>query len=1008
MLKGLVTVVRTNLETGESETLYENYPNKVNKRSIEQLVLSNQAVFTDSLRIAISTDVVAASFETITVDNIIAIGDTAGVAGYTYTDTVGNDIRNVIYQNRFLAPATARSFSTVAIATGTTDNNLANVTRDVWAYVAFGSPVSQSTIEQIDISYKVFWDWTSAPINLSSIYQDSIQRVFLNQQPALDYDANAILKTVYSPSNPDYALRFPAISGSEFAATLNTRTPELKLEYTAATVTFPIDSYIRGLAYGNIEVTGSGLDAFKSTAGVFEIGTTATPIGTVFGHNETTEAIFDDAGNKANSDWMPNITEVTPDSSIPSVISLLVDNSGGENVGSYLGFLAPYLGGDGSITWNQEPKILVATAKYPYFVATDDDIPYHNKWIYRWASDVQWVSGNDTTIAIWQIFPEFITTNTFDLAASNSVTRINDIATDPTNNKIYAATEEGLLEITVGGGIVQLSADRAMAVDVANGGEVFAVLITSGNVGRLASSLNATWADAHSFTGTIAWENVLFIRCDRDSTDYNLAILELAFVAPDSIAGEFGNRNNQAFAHIHWWNNVGNFASTLDLEVRSATSMYFSRFTLFPYSSSFTVDGGIWVFPKWLTNQSLTVSGGRGFPKELVRQIEALGTEIVDATGNLVNTASRVVPIRLVVGAAQFNQEIRVSTYTSTGSFTFNQGLFPSYAILDPDISGNTLSVVLGGYHGIYSASTTYVETSHLQQAGGCFDFAVNPGAPTVNGYTRYKNEPISRYTFTGIGGIADRKSSANYALGGNVVKGVNGGIYCFNDSSVTNTQIEFSGGNEFSSTNYHPITIAAWGPYNKTALHTYKGWGVRYGWNTGTTQWEASDVLGGKPLHSANETFVRGLSIGWTDLDGGAVNDLIANQHYEATRCSVGFISDGTYPSFSAQWNYFQRPVVLYNLVDTIPGGNQITLAPASSDPLWLTLDSQDGSRILIQIAGNTGLATIIYSGLPAANEILVSDPVAGTLDFNAADSGKGVTGTVLYLQQIDTTEVL
>ncbi|ELS01207.1 hypothetical protein Xen7305DRAFT_00009090 [Xenococcus sp. PCC 7305] len=1011
MFKGIVKVEK--YVPGDRDRTIESFTveNKITKRTAERLFLDNLAVFTDDLRIAISTDVLSASYERISVDNIIVIGSTVDVSGRVFTEEIGVDPRNVTYQNRFLPPSSPRSFSTIAIVTGTTNNDTASITADTWAYVSFGTPVDQSGVEQIDVTYKVFLDWDSAPVNLPSTFQDALQYLLLDELLPLDYDANLLSTVVYSGSNPDYALRSRAIQGSEFLATSNIRTDILKLEYQA-TVTFPADSYVNGLLHGQLERTGSNLDQFKGLGGFVEIFPTAGTIGSVFSHNETTDAVFDDPGNKANSDWQPVITDVTnEDTILPSLYSLRVESSGGLGSGAYSIYHTTYLGGDDSITWNQEPKFIVATQKYPYFVDDDNDIPYHNKWIYRWTSDRFWVSGNDNVVAIWQIFPEFVIDNSYDLASSNSVTRINDIATDPSNDKIYVATEEGLFEIVVGGAITQLSSDRAMAVDVGNGGEVFAYLINTG-VGRLASSLNATWADAHDLTGaTITPENVLFIRCDRDSTDYNLAILELGFVAPDSVAGDFGGHNNEAFAYIHWWNNASNFASTLDLEVRVSTSMYFSRFTLFPFNSSFTVDSGIWVFPKYVTNQNLTqLSSTRGYPRELVRQLEALGTEVVDADGELVFTSNVALPTRIVVGAAQFNQEIRVSTYTSSGNFTFNQAGFPSYAILDGDISGGTLSVCLGGYHGVYSQNAAYNESSHLRFAGGCFDFSVSTGTPTINGYTAYKGEAINKYTLSSIfSSSAQQKGSANYALGGNVIKGQKGGILCFNDSSASSGTRELAGGNQFVSTHFHPIAIAAWGAPDKTGMFTYPGWSTRYGWNSGSSQWEESLVLGGKPLHTASEAAPQGLEIGWQDLDLGSTNDLIIDQHYEFTRCEKGFISDGTYPSATVKWNYYQRPVVLYSLSETIPGAPyQITLAPASSDPLWLTLDGADSSDIKIAIAGYSDNATIIFTGSPAANEVLVSDAVAGILEFNSADETKAVTGTVLYMQKIDSTEVL
>ena len=102
-------------------------------------------------------------------------------------------------------------------------------------------------------------------------------------------------------------------------------------------------------------------------------------------------------------------------------------------------------------------------------------------------------------------------------------------------------------------------------------------------------------------------------------------------------------------------------------------------------------------------------------------------------------------------------------------------------------------------------------------------------------------------------------------------------------------------------------------------------------------------------------------------------------------------------------------RPIVIHPLSETIPvSPHQITLAPANSDPLWLSLDANDGSVIKLDIDGYSESATILTSGTPQANEVAIADAVNGILEFSPDDAGKTVTGSVLYMRKIHSTEVL
>ena len=549
-----------------------------------------------------------------------------------------------------------------------------------------------------------------------------------------------------------------------------------------------------------------------------------------------------------------------------------------------------------------------------------------------------------------------------------------------------------------------------MAVEVGYSGAVFAVLIDGSSVGRLASSLNASWADAHDTTGaTITWENVVFIRCDRTSTDYNLAILQLGFVSADSVNGTVSNRSNQYFAYIYWWSNVSNYAGKIDCQVRSSTSTYWQRHTLFPYNSSFICRDGVWVYPKFLYGSTISSGNIRGFPRQVVKMLEARGTTVVNSNQELVFFSSIALPLSIQTGAAFFNQEIRSNTYNSSSLQVFNS---PSYAILNSDISSSYLRVCLAGYIGYRSLSTNW-NNNYLNTTGGCYDYSVDPANPAISNYRGYRNNGVNTFYFTaysyGSGG------SQLYYIGGNVQRArKNGGLLFFCDSSTTSSDYGFTGGNKFTNTHFNPLMISYWGAYHRQTLFDYEQeFRVRYGWNDTTGQWELDpdEVLPGKPLHTASEPIIDGLELGWNNLNPGDSQDLVIDQWYTVTRVpgEYGFIQDGTYGTTSFKFSYYLRPTANYFLNTAIPDTPyQLTLDPVTTDVLWLSLDSYDGDVIELNIDGYADPATILTSGTPTANQIAIADAAAGILEFAPDDVGKLVTGDILYMQKIHETEIL
>ena len=435
------------------------------------------------------------------------------------------------------------------------------------------------------------------------------------------------------------------------------------------------------------------MDRFQGTAGVIPIKLDGT-IGNVFSHSATANTYFYDLNSLASSSWQPQITDIGNQINIlPSIYALKVESSGGLGIGTYSVYRSFYGGGSTVCL----PRPLVVSSKYPFFDSPDSEpgFPYNPQWIYKWLDETLWVSANETEVGIWRIYPEFELVSSWAI----STTRIRDLATDPDNQYIYVATTDGLFSINVATDTVtQLSTDSCMAVDVGFSGAVFAAFTD-----RLASSLNPSWADAHSFTGTIDFSKVMFIRCDRASTDYNLAVLELGFLDPDDLAGTYSNRRDQSFAKIHWWNNTGGYAGVTNCTSQTGSSIYYSARILYPFNSSFICEDGTWIYAKYVNNNNTGFSYIRGTSRHISKCLTARGATVVNSNGSLGNIGTISMASSFQLGAANFNQELGDTTYNNSKLQYENQA---SFAYLGQDAS--KIRLCIGGYQSFQGISSPY------------------------------------------------------------------------------------------------------------------------------------------------------------------------------------------------------------------------------------------------------------------------------------------------------------
>ena len=1052
---GICKIIVTDLN-GNTKRTHTQF-NIICKRAIERLLYHNLPVFIADCKIAFSSNSPAIDYEKITISNVIAIGNNTpeGATGYTLTEPTETEPRSATYHNRFLFPASERTINSIAILpSGTTNNAVANTTEDIYAYLPLDVPLVQASNEIIDIFYKVYIDWTSPFTNIDPGLQEALTERFfgLSVSEGIGYNGNKLLDTIISPNQGDRELRSDIghlsyryisnrnryASGKSFNPTASHNLNLLKLTYKVnVNISGRINQHIFGLSYGKLDHVYSFnrdygfMYGFKRAGGAkqIDVGTSLTP---VHAQNQNSRSLLRNVNFLGNSSWFPNISSDSTGSydALPTVYSLNVENSGGVGIGSYSIYKSNYSGVSAYYVndlinqaaypvsarsdWVQHPTQLVVTQKFPHAIGSDW-LPINDRWIYPWTSDCLWVSGDKTTIALWRIFPELNIELQWDLSLQG-VIQINDLACDPESETIYAATEEGLYSIDVtADSITELNADPCKAVDFGFNNSIFAVFSD-----RLASSLNPSWSDTHDLSGIsedFDFNRTIFIRCDRTSESYQLALLEHRVNPHDSLV--LSNYNNSWYSRIHWWDNTNNYSNTTDLNVTASNiEIYLHPTTTHPTNNSFVVKDGLWVLP------GVASYGNTNFDSLNLNFLNKLLDDLPDnplclrnAQGNVRLKNNVATPTLYNFAIAVCNFGVRLNGQGVTDPVRLGSG-GKSFAILNSDISNNYLALVASGYQSGYyqdaqDRNLYYYDAGKIRETVGALEVAVNPDGNNVDGFKQYRDEihgaSVAKYVFSYY--LPFHRPEPLFCLNGNVAPLKNGGVIGFSNTRTRSvlSQTMFERGVYADNTYYTPFTISTWGaPYVEDRNNS--DWGIRLGWNDLTNQWEESEILPGKPLHTAEEPLIDGLNISWSDLNPGDTSDFIAGQFYNFINLpnSTGLVNDGSLSNFDFEYSYYLRPVATDIAVAGAIADNIYTIPEATSDNLWLCLDYTDLSTIEITIAGYSVPALIISTGTPNPNEILLQNATEGILQFSPDDEGKAITGTILYLQKIHETEVL
>jgi hypothetical protein len=923
MIKGqaLIEVKELN-EKGELITVNSIAQNNtICVRALEQLLtFPSPSVFNNgtNFRIVISSSTANTSFSIRTLtSNILASGDKTAFPtdNYLYTKRDLLSLTNpsdVVYKQRFVAPTANRTINSIALSDSIALQNNVTATANVYTYLKLAAPITQTTSQTLDISYRLYIDWTNAiaanmGVNVAEMYESFLIGTAYNN----NFLITGKLNTAYY--NPNVGINTNEnismlggdfFTGTQYLPTNNVFANSLTRQNTGThTINLTTGSSLLGRFVSNF----SSLNLFrtlanKPTSTATEFNKTSN-LGSITSHAVTSNLAIYDTNNLANSSWQPIITNpTTPD--FPSFYILRVTQAGGLGTGRYKLYKSGW-GGWSNGAWSPaiaDPFLSVDLSYQQLQTGFTEDnySAYNPRWLYTWSSTL----GNETFVSYVRDYGVGIYTLTDRNLILNNLWKvnlnglgnyINQIAVSPVSNKIYVAANNGLYEINVGTNTIStLSSDKCLAVCVGFNEEVFAAFNTTGSNGRLSSSIGANWSTALNIgspTPAINWANIWRLYIDKENNDYQMMIIEggiaqgVVALLPASTSTKFIRR---------WWSNAGGGAVVGTNVINNLVDASItSDLMLFPSSNAVLGSRGIWVYNN-VPLRSLSTSNiscliapkdletditNNGLSLNKYRYYHSSGGTITKGTGTLLNISFNKFLDRGVIHVGLFNATALLS-FTASGN-ACGDWIKPRLAT-----DGNIFSVVFTicnhNYNAVYQNSDNAKNNNITQSSIGTFASAgadITAALGRVGVFAKVNIDLTSTPTATLID-YTDIGTSNTYSLNS------------ANCSSIQNVKVThdkriilFDPTNSLSIQGvrmYSPIHV----PSNDLNDLLVQSWS----WDSGTSTW-VNDPLNngvGKPLHTTTDLLVDGMSINWTDLQPGDSKPLIANQYYVFTKITA------------------------------------------------------------------------------------------------------------------------
>lgn len=1071
MIKGQVEIQIKEFDKDGKEiiinTIKDN--NLICIRALEQLsTWPSTPVFnnTTNFRIVISSTNIAPtiSIRTLT-SSIFASGDsTPFINSYVYTkrDLLSTtNPSDLVYKQRFVAPLANRTINSIALSDSITLQNNVTATANIFTYLRLTIPIVQTTSQTLDVTYRLFIDWTNSisaglDINLADVFERAL---FGPTTYGNSFLISSKLNTAYYNSNVGINfLESSAMSGADYTingfTTTNANTTSLTRSgsQVANISNSPTFSTFNFLGRFISNFSSIGLFANPSTGigrptiGFIRQLNKTTNLGSFTSHSLTSTLATYDVNNLANSSWQPSLVD-SPNPDFPSFYLLKATVSGGLGVGRYKIYKSGWGGWyNGAWTGAIADQFLLTDFSYqendPTFIE-DNYSAYNVRWQYTWSSTL----GQETFVSYNRIYGVGIYTLTdraltlvsqWKINNGGLGTYINDIDVAPSANFIYVAMNNGLHRInTTTNTITTLSSDKCLTVCVGFNNEVFATFDTGAGTGRLSGTIGTNWSTPLSLGGAppvIVWANIWRLFIDKLSATHQLMIVEGASPKGVILATSTTNTNITRFTR-HWWSSSTGI--TLSTAVQTNTTngniVLSSDLILFPTHNCVLANNGIWIYLNTLFR------GGRGFeisflfPKDLEtdlidsgyffskNRMYTLSNPATIIKGNSLNGSN----FDLVSAQIRFIDRGRLGiglwgqapiTQITTTGIACGDWIKPRLAT-----DGNIFSIVFTNsnhsHFSYWATSTAYRQNTSatsnastlatISSLNFSIDQQLNLSALRIGIFIKVDID-LTGAPAANIINYTDIGASNTYSL------------YSLHTTQIGNIKVThdkriilFDNQNNLPGAGvrmYSPIHI----PNNDMNDILCQTWS----WNSTTSTW-VDDPLNngvGKPIHTTTDTLVDGLSINWTDLQSGNTKPLVAGQYYVISRLSApGQVPVELHtPTLTFTSGLNLRTYAQGTTTISIPNTTAsffVAEAPGGSSPNtnWYSINSSADTNTLhiTSVTINGVSASLAYNNsnnIPSAGTILINDN--GRIRVNSADINKTLVLNYSYALKYDSTE--
>ena len=1072
MLKGIVTLKLKEWDKkGVLQTVSSTTEENMMLKKVYDLLYNFLPVFTNAVttRICISNESAAGNFNRSGfLNSVYATGDpSAFAANVSYNKYKGellstSNPSTLTYVQRFRAPEVTRTINSIGIATGASliQNSLGSTVNNLLTYLKLATPVVQTASQVLDVTYKVFVDWNNSSFTnvdpfLIKLREDAFFGYSFNGSDKAFLQSNKF-STGHIPANGFYFIAYSENSD------LNTH-PYNDFSYSGNVSYHLVDpSSLKIYADFSTQTikqstptpyspnfVGRFLSSFLSGGQYPEIGSSmgrghlirqnmskTSNLSSLTSHSTASTLPVYDAGALASSSWQPLITD-SSNSDFPATYILKVTQSGGLGVGKYKIYKTGW-GGWLRGAWKDpiaDPFLHLPLAKkINDSLAPADNYDYYNyRWMFKWNSSL----GEETFVSyhrskgvgIYKLTDRSLNLLQFwNLNTINpNITQIYDLAVNFTVNYIYVATNVGLYSIlTTNNTVTKLNPDKCLAVNVGNANSVFAVFNPSSGVGRISGSIGADWSTALSIgtpTPLINWNNIWRIFIDRDSSSYNMMIIE--GISPKGVVTIPTVSPSVKFTR-RWWNNssgiVSSDVSSTVNSTSSTTSSLVSDLICFPTHNSVLAKNGVWVYPQDIYQHHAgfsTITSYQGIPFDLSEDLLNSGYSYYSNNRSYYNTAEsrQTIGTGTTINGNRLLNKVKVAVgfFAGPASTTIQTNAASVGDWIKPKLpeEGNNYNVVfsMSEHYGISNTANFIKEETSKTSAINSLNTVSSLNLNTASEYSEPQrlglfyvclintnSSPVGtilNYPEYGAGALY----SIDYRRGFNL-----GNVITTADKRILIADRQTDNANTGGFRMFSPIR----NPTNDLNSNLAKAWQ----WN-GTSWIDDSFNNGqGKVLHREVEPLVDGLSIAWQDLQPASSKNLVANQYYIVSRCSAPnqVPIDLHTPEPKIYWELSLRAKEISSTTLTNLNNNSAYFIKEAKlgttpDPLfYVTGELGNKNDYSATLNGETINVFLSASPNPLSGSVNLSS--SGRIRTNSADNGKTLIINYSYRQLLDPTE--